>query len=49
MKKIKNANKKTVCTADADKKTVEIVRKGYKTVIRFMPDGSIKVINTSTA
>lgn len=45
MEVIKNANGKTVCYADARSKTVEIVQKGFKTVIRFLSDGTYEIVN----
>lgn len=45
MKVIKNDDRKTVCRADADSMTVEIMRKGYRTVIRFLGNGEMKVVN----
>ena len=41
---IKNGNGKTVCRADASNKIVEIVQRGFKTVIQFMEHGTMKVI-----
>ena len=46
MEIIKNNNNKTVCRADWNEKSVEIVQKGYKTVVKFLDDGSIRVINS---
>jgi hypothetical protein len=46
MEVIKNGNGKTVCRADASNKIVEIVQRGFKTVIQFMEDGTMKVINS---
>ncbi|WP_169797618.1 hypothetical protein [Neobacillus fumarioli] len=48
MEVIKNGNGKTVCRADSSNKIVEIVHKGFKTVIQFMEDGTMKVINSET-
>ncbi|MBP6064331.1 MAG: hypothetical protein KA467_02530 [Bacteroidales bacterium] len=45
MTKIKNANGKLVCCVDERSKTVEIVHKGYKTILKFNSDGSLTVIN----
>ena len=49
MKQIKNANGKLVCQIDAARKMVEIVHKGFKTTVRFMPDGQAEIINTKLA
>jgi len=46
MRPIKNANKKTVCGVDVATKTVVIVHKGFKTVVRFMANGRVEIINT---
>ena len=46
MEVIKNGNGKTVCRAGASNKIVEIVQRGFKTVIQFMEDGTMKVINS---
>lgn len=45
MTKIRNANGKLVCCVDERSKTVEIVHKGYKTILKFNSDGSLTVIN----
>ena len=42
MEVIKNG--KTVCRADASNRIVEIVQRGFKTVIQFMEDGTMKVL-----
>jgi hypothetical protein len=42
MKSVKDAAGKLVCKVDAETKTVEIVRNGIKTRIRFAPDGSVE-------
>ena len=44
---IKNAAEKLVCRLDKRRKLVEIVRKGYKTTIRFTDDGRVEVLNTA--
>lgn len=49
MEVIKNANGKTVCYADGTSQTVEIVHKGFKTIIRFMSDGTYQVENLKQA
>lgn len=45
MKKIKNSDGKTICCVDTQGKLVEILHKGIKTHIRFMPNGDIEVID----
>lgn len=45
MRIVKNREQKTVCYADAETITVEIVRKGRKTIIVFSGKGSMKIIN----
>ena len=49
MKTIKNKNGKTVCRADAKQKVVEIVHKGYTTIIRFLPDNTYEIVNLPQA
>ncbi len=49
MEVVKNANGKTVCHVDGASQTVEIVHKGFKTIIRFMPDGTCRVKNLQQA
>lgn len=49
MKQVKNANGKLVCQVDVTKKTVEIVHKGFKTIVCFKADGSVEVLNTKLA
>lgn len=46
MKDIKNSNGKLVCKADAENKIVEIVHKGYITIIQFLNNGTLVVHNT---
>lgn len=45
MEVIKNSNGKTVCYADSQNKVIEIVHKGFKTIIRFLPDGTYETLN----
>ena len=45
METVKNADNKTVCRADAETMTVEIVRRGRRTVIRFLGDGKMRISN----
>ncbi len=49
MKEIRNGANKLVCCVDQQQKAVEIVVKGYKTVIRFSDDGKMIVDNTKIA
>lgn len=46
---IKNSAGKTVCQADATGKSVVIMHKGQKTIIKFLDDGTMRVINTKVA
>lgn len=43
---MKNANNKTVCHVDGNKKSVEIVTKGERTVISFNKDNTYNVVNS---
>ena len=45
MKDVYNANGALIAKVDEGTKSVEIVRRGSKTIIVFNPDGSIQVIN----
>jgi hypothetical protein len=45
MEIIKNSAGKTICCVDTQHKLVEIVHKGIKTLIRFLPNGDIEVID----
>ncbi len=49
MKEIRNGANKLVCCVDQQQKKVEIVVKGYKTVIRFSNDGKVVVNNSKIA
>ncbi len=49
MQDIRNIKGKLVCRIDEKACIVEIVQKGYKTVIQFKPDGTAKVTNTVAA
>ena len=44
-KEVKNADGKLVCRICEDSGIVEIVRKGCKTLIRFMPGGKVEITN----
>ena len=46
MRDIKNSKGKLVCRLDEKAHIIEIVQKGCKTLIRFMPDGTAAIINT---
>lgn len=46
---IKNSDAKKVCRVDPQSRTVEIVHKGCCTTIRFLKNGTYKVINTKNA
>ena len=45
MQDVRNAADKLVCRIDKRYKTVEIVVKGYITVIRFFDDGNVRITN----
>lgn len=45
MEKVKNAVGKLVCQIDKQQKLVEIVHKGYTTLIRFCADGHVEITN----
>jgi len=45
LKSIKNADGKLVCQIDPARKTIVIVHKGQKTVIKFLTDGTFLVTN----
>lgn len=45
MTDIRNSQSKLVCRVDEKNKLVEIVQKGICTQVRFLPDGSIQVVN----
>ena len=49
MRDIKNADGKLIFKVDEKNAVIEIVHKGCKTLIRFMPDGTAEVINTKAA
>jgi len=46
---IKNSAGKVICVANAKEKSVEILNRGIKTLIRFRNDGTIEVIDQKTA
>lgn len=47
MDRIKNSANKTVCYVDKYKKSVEIIKKGIKTVISFNNDNTYDVENST--
>lgn len=47
MHDIRNLNGKLVCRADQKLLSVDVVHRGMKTTIRFMPDGGMTIINTN--
>lgn len=47
MDRIKNSANKTVCYVDKHKKSVEIIKKGIKTVISFNNDNTYDVENST--
>lgn len=49
MEEVRNYCNKLVCRIDKASKIVEIVMKGYKTTIRFKPDGTVEIKNAQTA
>ena len=46
MTKIRNLGGKLVCRLDEKAGLVEIVAKGFKTLIKIKPDGTAEIINT---
>lgn len=49
MQDIRNGANKLICRIDKVSKTIEIVRKGYKTIIRFLDSGQVLIKNISMA
>jgi hypothetical protein len=47
MQEIRNGNGKFVCRADGNEKIVEIIVKGQRTIIKFMPNGTMQVSHTT--
>lgn len=43
---IRNINNKLVCAINEREKMVEIVSKGVRTTITFLPNGKVKISNT---
>lgn len=48
MTELRNPAGKLVCCLDKHRKEVEIVHKGYKTTIRFMPDNTTEIVTSTT-
>lgn len=48
MLEVRNAEGKLVCRIDPPNLTVEIVMRGYKTIIVFLPDDDPVVVNSKT-
>lgn len=49
MQDIRNGANKLICRIDKVSKTIEIVRKSYKTIIRFLDSGQVLIKNISMA
>ena len=49
MKDVRNGADRLVCRIDETQKTVEIVLKGFKTVIRFLDNGQVLIHNADKA
>ena len=47
MQNVKNSDGKTICQVDDQGKLVEILHKGVKTLIKFLPDGNVEIINVN--
>jgi len=47
MEVIKNGNGKTVCYVSSESRMIEIVQKGFITIIQFLEDGTMSVENKS--
>lgn len=48
MQDVKNAAGKLVCRIDTRMGIVEIIHKGFKTLICFQSDGTVRVVNTES-
>lgn len=46
MKDIKNGNGKLVCKVDEKNRIIEIIHKGHKTILQFLENGTLVVLNT---
>jgi len=49
MKQIRNADDKLVCQVNETDRSVVIIIKGFKTVVRFTADGRVEVENSKPA
>jgi len=49
MVSVKNGENKKVCQIDPQTRSIEIVKSGFRTVIRFLDDGTYEIINTKVA
>ena len=47
MQDVRNGADKRVCRIDKTSKTVEIVLKGFKTIVRFLDNGQVLIENVS--
>ena len=47
MQDVRNGADKLVCRIDKASKTVEIVLKGFKTIVRFLDNGQVLIENVS--
>ncbi len=47
MQEVRNSENKLVCCINKVQKTVEIMIKGCKTTIKFLDDGTVKIVNTN--
>lgn len=48
MQNIKNSIGKTICRVDSEDKLVEILHKGVKTLIKFLPNGKIEITDVKS-
>jgi hypothetical protein len=46
MREVRNSKGKLVCRVNSRDLLVEIICRGVKTTIRFLPDGTFEVINS---
>ncbi len=49
MEEIRNSANKLICRIDKQSKSVEIVLKGNVTIVRFLDDGNVEIINANRA
>ena len=45
VQEVRNNSNRLVCCIDKTKRLVEIVIKGERTLIEFLDDGSVKIVN----